>query len=189
MGGERGRVMGAIAIVGCIAGVGGTEGQPMLMAAMVIGPFAGWVIKKFDEIMDGHMPSGFEMLINNFSVGILAMLIATVVSFLIASPIIKFTDGKRGNLMEAKGKMSEMKAASKGQEAISDIVVKNTAVDNIPADCDVAVVQRQGDNEDRLRFAACFCFFEMNVSLTMASSIALISKISVGFSAGSCIII
>ena len=49
--------------MGCIAGVGGTKGQPMLMAAMVMGPFAGWVIKKFDQLMEGHMPAGFEMLI------------------------------------------------------------------------------------------------------------------------------
>lgn len=83
VGGERGRVMGAIAIMGCIAGVGGTEGQPMLMGAMVIGPFAGWVIKKFDELMDGHMPTGFEMLINNFSVGILGMIVAIIGYFLI----------------------------------------------------------------------------------------------------------
>ena len=39
VGGDRGLVMGSIAIVGCIAGVGGTQGQPMLMAAMVMGPF------------------------------------------------------------------------------------------------------------------------------------------------------
>ena len=57
-----------------IAGVGGFDGQPMLMGAMVMGPFAGWVIKKFDKAMDGHMPAGFEMLINNFSVGILGMI-------------------------------------------------------------------------------------------------------------------
>ena len=31
VGGDRGRVMGAIAVMGCIAGVNGTEGQPMLM--------------------------------------------------------------------------------------------------------------------------------------------------------------
>lgn len=73
---DRGLVMGAIAIMGCIAGVGGTKGQPMLMAAMVMGPFAGWVIKKFDQLMEGHMPAGFEMLINNFSVGIIGMLLA-----------------------------------------------------------------------------------------------------------------
>ena len=73
---ERGMVIGAIAIVGCIAGVGGVDGQPMLMAAMIMGPFAGWVIKKFDQLMEGHMPAGFEMLINNFSVGILGMILA-----------------------------------------------------------------------------------------------------------------
>ena len=76
VGGDRGRVMGAIAVVGCIAGSGGTDGQPMLMGAMVMGPLAGWVIKKFDQAMDGHMPAGFEMLINNFSVGILGMIMA-----------------------------------------------------------------------------------------------------------------
>lgn len=73
VGGDRGRVMGAVAVMGCIAGVGGTDGQPMLMGAMLIGPLAGWVIKKFDQLMEGHMPAGFEMLINNFSVGILGM--------------------------------------------------------------------------------------------------------------------
>ncbi len=83
VGGERGRVMGAIAVMGCIAGVGGSEGQPMLMAAMVIGPFAGWVIKKFDDAMEGHMPAGFEMLVNNFSVGILGMIIAIIGYFVI----------------------------------------------------------------------------------------------------------
>lgn len=80
---ERGQVMGAIAVVGCIAGVGGTEGQPMLMAAMIIGPFAGWVIKKFDQIVEGHIPAGFEMLINNFSVGILGMIVAILGYYLI----------------------------------------------------------------------------------------------------------
>ncbi|MCH5268562.1 MAG: PTS mannitol transporter subunit IICBA [Lachnospiraceae bacterium] len=87
VGGDRGRVMGAIAVMGCIAGVGGTDGQPMLMGAMVIGPFAGWVIKKFDELMDGHMPTGFEMLINNFSVGILGMIIA-IIGYFIIGPVM-----------------------------------------------------------------------------------------------------
>ena len=83
VGGDRGGVMGAIAVMGCIAGVGGFDGQPMLMGAMVMGPFAGWVIKKFDKAMDGHMPAGFEMLINNFSVGILGMIVAIIGYFLI----------------------------------------------------------------------------------------------------------
>lgn len=87
VGGERGRVMGAIAVMGCIAGVGGGDGQPMLMGAMVIGPFAGWVIKFFDEKMDGHMPTGFEMLINNFSVGILGMIIA-IIGYFVIGPVM-----------------------------------------------------------------------------------------------------
>lgn len=84
---DRGMVMGAIAIVGCIAGVGGTEGQPMLMAAMIMGPFAGWVIKKIDQMMEGHMPAGFEMLINNFSVGILGMILA-IIGYYFIGPVM-----------------------------------------------------------------------------------------------------
>ncbi|MEE1299641.1 MAG: PTS transporter subunit EIIC, partial [Acutalibacteraceae bacterium] len=76
VGGDRGRVMGAIAVMGTIAGVGGTEGQPMLLGAMVMGPLAGWCIKKFDQFMETRMPAGFEMLINNFSVGIFGMVLA-----------------------------------------------------------------------------------------------------------------
>ena len=87
VGGARGGVMGAIAVMGCIAGVGGTDGQPMLMGAMVMGPFAGWVIKIFDKKMENHMPAGFEMLINNFSVGIFGMLIA-IIGYWIIGPVM-----------------------------------------------------------------------------------------------------
>ena len=83
VGGDRGRVMGAIAIMGCIAGSDNT----MLMAAMAIGPLAGLVIKKFDEAMDGHMPAGFEMLINNFSVGIFGMIMA-IIGYYVIGPVM-----------------------------------------------------------------------------------------------------
>ena len=87
VGGARGGVMGAIAVVGCIAGVGGTDGQPMLMGAMVMGPFAGWIIKKFDKFMETRMPAGFEMLINNFSIGIFGMLIA-ILGYYVIGPFM-----------------------------------------------------------------------------------------------------
>ena len=73
IGGDRGGVIGAIATIGVIVGA---LDYPMLMGAMVMGPLAGFVIKKFDQAMDGRMPAGFEMLINNFSIGILGMLLA-----------------------------------------------------------------------------------------------------------------
>ena len=43
----------------------------MLMGAMVMGPLAGWVIKRFDNRVEG-IPAGFEMLVHNFSIGILS---------------------------------------------------------------------------------------------------------------------
>ena len=75
IGGDRGGVMGAIATIVVIVGA---PDYPMLMGAMVMGPLAGFVIKKFDQAMDGRMPAGFEMLINNFSIGIFGMLLAIV---------------------------------------------------------------------------------------------------------------
>ena len=85
VGGDRGRVMGTIAIMGCIAG----SDYTMLMGAMAIGPLAGWVIKKFDKAMEGNMPAGFEMLINNFSVGIFGMIMA-ILGYYIIGPVMGF---------------------------------------------------------------------------------------------------
>lgn len=70
----RGGVVGAIAAIGVMAG---TE-QPMFIGAMIAGPLGGWCIKKVDELLDGHIPNGFEMLVTNFSAGILGAILAIV---------------------------------------------------------------------------------------------------------------
>lgn len=59
----------------------------MLMGAMVMGPLAGWVIKQFDKKVEGHIPAGFEMLINNFSIGILGMLLA-ILGYYVIGPFM-----------------------------------------------------------------------------------------------------
>ena len=59
----------------------------MLMGAMLAGPLGGWVIKKFDQAVEGKIPAGFEMLVNNFSVGILGMLLA-IVGFYLIGPLM-----------------------------------------------------------------------------------------------------
>ena len=82
--GPRGAVMGAIAVMGVIQSNPGTT---MLMGAMVMGPFAGWVIKQFDRMVDGHIKPGFEMLVNNFSIGIIGLIIA-ILGFYITGPIM-----------------------------------------------------------------------------------------------------
>ncbi len=84
VGGDRGRVVGAIAVIGAIMS---DTSITMLMAAMVMGPLAGFCIKKFDQLMDGHMPAGFEMLINNFSAGIIGMLLA-ILGYAVVGPVM-----------------------------------------------------------------------------------------------------
>lgn len=70
--GDRGGVTGAIATMGVVIG----SSIPMFIGAMMMGPLGGWCIKKFDEKIEGKVKDGFEMLINNFSIGIIGMLLA-----------------------------------------------------------------------------------------------------------------
>lgn len=81
--GERGGVVGTIATMGVIVG----SSIPMFIGAMIMGPLAAWLMKKVDSIWDGKIKAGFEMLVNNFSAGILGAILAIVAFFGIA-PII-----------------------------------------------------------------------------------------------------
>ena len=71
----------------CVGVICGAPDYPMLMGAMLAGPLGGWVIKKFDQAVEGKIPAGFEMLVNNFSVGILGMLLA-IVGFYLIGPLM-----------------------------------------------------------------------------------------------------
>ena len=82
--GKRGSVMGAIATMGVIVGAD----IPMLIGAMIMGPLAGLLIKYFDKLVDGKIPTGFEMLVNNFSIGILGMLLS-ILGFYAIGPAIQ----------------------------------------------------------------------------------------------------
>ena len=84
---HRGGVVGAIATMGVIVG----SDIPMFLGAMIMGPFGGYVIKKFDQLIEGKIKAGFEMLVNNFSAGILGGLLA-ILSFLAIGPaVVVFT--------------------------------------------------------------------------------------------------
>lgn len=69
---ERGAVVGAIATIGSIVG----SNVPMFLGAMIMGPLGGWCMKKFDDLFQDKIKSGFEMIYNNFSAGIMGMLLA-----------------------------------------------------------------------------------------------------------------
>lgn len=64
----------------------------MFLGAMIVGPLSAWVIKKFDKAMEGHIPPGFEMLINNFSVGIIGMILA-ILAMLGITPLVNGLTG------------------------------------------------------------------------------------------------
>ncbi|MFA0087892.1 PTS mannitol transporter subunit IICBA [Vibrio sp. E150_011] len=82
--GDRGAVVGAITTMGVIVGTD----IPMFMGAMIVGPLGGIAIKKFDAAVDGKVKSGFEMLVNNFSAGIIGMICA-IIAFIVIGPAVK----------------------------------------------------------------------------------------------------
>ncbi|KRL06797.1 PTS mannitol transporter subunit IICBA [Liquorilactobacillus hordei] len=80
---ERGAVVGAIAVMGVIVG----SSVPMFLGAMIMGPLGGWSIKKFDQLFQDKIKSGFEMIYNNFSSGILGMILA-IFGVFVVNPLV-----------------------------------------------------------------------------------------------------
>ncbi|CAH1204813.1 PTS mannitol transporter subunit IICBA [Paenibacillus sp. JJ-223] len=72
--GTRGGVVGSIMTIGVIVG----SDIPMFLGAMIAGPLAAWIIKQFDKAVEGKIKSGFEMLVNNFSAGIIGGILALI---------------------------------------------------------------------------------------------------------------
>lgn len=85
--GERGGVIGAIAAVGVIVG----SDIPMFIGAMIMGPLAGYAIRRFDRMVEGRVKAGFEMLVSNFSIGILGMLLAVLGYYVVGSVVYGLT--------------------------------------------------------------------------------------------------
>ncbi|WP_333646339.1 PTS mannitol transporter subunit IICB [Lacrimispora sp.] len=81
--GQRGGVIGAITAMGVVVG----SSVPMFIGAMIVGPVSAWVIKQFDRKMEGKIPAGFEMLVNNFSMGIIGAIL-TVIALKGVAPVV-----------------------------------------------------------------------------------------------------
>ncbi|MDQ1605691.1 MAG: mannitol system or component [Microbacteriaceae bacterium] len=81
--GTRGAVVGTVMTMGVIVGSLGTT---MILGAMICGPLGGYLIKQVDRIWENKIKAGFEMLVNNFSAGILGFGLA-LAGFFWLSPI------------------------------------------------------------------------------------------------------
>ena len=82
--GQRGAVVGAVATMGVVVGTD----IPMFLGAMIIGPLAAWILKQIDGVVQQRTRSGFEMLVDNFSAGILGVVMA-ILGLLAVGPVVE----------------------------------------------------------------------------------------------------
>jgi len=109
--GQRGAVIGAVATFGAI--VAGADpvrlndgttalpfgGQVMILGAFVLGPLAAYLLKLFDNLVAGRVKAGFEMLIDNFSIGILGGVMA-IFGYTVIEPIVGWITDRLGDGVE-----------------------------------------------------------------------------------------
>ena len=93
--GHRGGVVGAAATMGVIVGAD----IPMFLGAMIMGPLGGWLIMKLDSLWEEKIPVGFEMLVNNFSAGILAIILILIANVVIG-PVVGAFSNAAGALVD-----------------------------------------------------------------------------------------
>lgn len=107
VGDTRGGVVGAISTMGVIVGAE----IPMFLGAMIMGPLGGFLIKKFDEKIKGKIKTGFEMLVNNFSAGIIGMIMA-IFAYLAIGPVVSVLSSFLGRAVESIVKAGLLPLAS-----------------------------------------------------------------------------
>jgi len=93
--GHRGGVVGAAATMGVVVGAD----IPMFLGAMIMGPLGAWGIKKLDQLWEDKIPVGFEMLVNNFSAGIFAVVLILIANVIIG-PVVSSFSNAAGKLVD-----------------------------------------------------------------------------------------
>jgi PTS system mannitol-specific IIC component len=93
--GHRGGLIGALATMGAVVG----SSVPQFMGAMIMGPFAAWCLKMLDRWIQPRIPIGFELLINNFAIGILGTILTLLAEILVA-PFVTAVSGAAGAVVQ-----------------------------------------------------------------------------------------
>jgi PTS system mannitol-specific IIC component len=148
--GQRGAVVGAIATAGvAIGGFVGTEvgGEvvqtPMFLGAMITGPLGGWLIKQFDEMVAGRIPTGFEMLVGNFSAGILGAILA-ILGYLAIGPTVAVVSSAAGDAVDFLVDNTLLPLASIIVEPAKVLFLNNAINHGVLAPLGVAEAQETG---------------------------------------------
>jgi PTS system mannitol-specific IIC component len=137
--GVRGGVVGATATMGVIVG----GGIPMFMGGMIMGPLGGWLIKKVDGVLEDRIPVGFEMLINNFSAGILAVILVLFGNVAIG-PLVNGISTVAGNLVDAMVRARLLPLAAIVIEPAKILFLNNALNHGVLGPLGVASVEESG---------------------------------------------
>ncbi|GAA3296495.1 PTS mannitol transporter subunit IICB [Dactylosporangium vinaceum] len=90
--GQRGAVVGAVATMGIVVGAD----VPMFLGAMMIGPLTAYILKLWDGLVENRIRPGFEMLVDNFSAGIIGGAMAVGGLYGIG-PVVEWLTKRAGN--------------------------------------------------------------------------------------------
>jgi PTS system mannitol-specific IIC component len=72
---------------------------PMFLGGMIMGPLGAWLIMKIDQVLEERTPVGFEMLVNNFSAGILAIILI-LIAMVVVGPVVETISNAAGVVVD-----------------------------------------------------------------------------------------
>ncbi|NMC46120.1 MAG: PTS mannitol transporter subunit IICB [Chloroflexi bacterium] len=137
--GTRGGVVGAIATMGVIV----ASDVPMFLGAMIMGPLGGWLIKLIDDVLEDKIPVGFEMLINNFTAGILGLLLVLLGNVVIG-PVVESVSNWAGGVVDAMINAKLLPLAALIVEPAKVLFMNNALNHGVLAPLGVAAVENSG---------------------------------------------
>jgi len=93
--GHRGGVIGALGTMGAVVG----SSVPQFMGAMIMGPISAWCLKSIDKVIQPRIPIGFELLVNNFVIGILGSIL-TMLALILVAPFVTGVSNAAGAVVK-----------------------------------------------------------------------------------------
>jgi PTS system mannitol-specific IIC component len=87
--GVRGGAVGALVAMGVIVA---EPDRVMILGAMIAGPLAAWILKQIEKLWAGKVRAGFEMLVDNFSAGIIGFGLAIAAFFGLSKLVVWISD-------------------------------------------------------------------------------------------------
>ncbi len=137
--GVRGGVVGAAATMGVIVGAS----IPMFLGGMIMGPIGGWAMKKVDQFFEDKIPIGFEMLVNNFSAGILITGLVLVANVAIG-PVVNSISNGAGTIVDMLVKNRLLPLAAIIIEPAKILFLNNALNHGVLAPLGVAAAKESG---------------------------------------------